>query len=286
MASRIFKRLLGTKTRTSEIGELDERFYVSHRHACPACQEAVQMEELRRSLFVCPHCGHHFRISAIERLSFFADGGRFEETGIDVDVTNPLDFPGYDEKLVSTRQASQLDEAISTGLISLEGRDVLVGVMSFQFLGGSMGSVVGERVARLMLEGARRRLPVVLFTASGGARMHEGIFSLMQMAKTSHAAAQLDAAGQLLVLVLTDPTTGGVTASFAMLGDVIIAEPGALIGFAGPRVIEGTIKQKLPPGFQRSEFLLEKGFVDMVVPRSDLRATIGFLIDASAGGNR
>lgn len=149
-----------------------------------------------------------------------------------------------------------------------------------------MGSVVGERVARLMLEGARRRLPVVLFTASGGARMHEGIFSLMQMAKTSHAAAQLDAAGQLLILVLTDPTTGGVTASFAMLGDVIIAEPGALIGFAGPRVIEGTIKQKLPPGFQRSEFLLEKGFVDMVVPRSDLRATIGFLIDASTGGSR
>lgn len=286
MASRIFKRLLGTKTRTSEIGELDERFYVSHRHACPACQEAVQMEELRRSLFVCPHCGHHFRISSIERLSFFADGGRFEETGIDVDVTNPLDFPGYDEKVVSTRQASQLDEAISTGLIALEGRNVLVGVMSFQFLGGSMGSVVGERVARLMLEGARRRLPVVLFTASGGARMHEGIFSLMQMAKTSHAAAQLDAAGQLLILVLTDPTTGGVTASFAMLGDVIIAEPGALIGFAGPRVIEGTIKQKLPPGFQRSEFLLEKGFVDMVVPRSDLRATIGFLIDASTGGSR
>jgi acetyl-CoA carboxylase carboxyl transferase subunit beta len=286
MAPRILKRLLGTKTRHSDIGELDERFYVSHRHACPACQEPVEMEELRRSLFVCPHCGHHFRISAIERLSFFADGGRFEETGIDVDVTNPLDFPGYDEKIVSTRQASQLDEAISTGLISLEGRDVLVGVMSFQFLGGSMGSVVGERVARLMIEGARRKLPVVLFTASGGARMHEGIFSLMQMAKTSHAAAQLDAARQLLILVLTDPTTGGVTASFAMLGDVIIAEPGALIGFAGPRVIEGTIKQKLPPGFQRAEFLVEKGFVDMVVPRGELRATIGFLIDSSKGGAR
>ncbi len=286
MAPRILKRLLGTKTRHSDIGGLDERFYVSHRHACPACGEPVQMEELRRSLFVCPHCGHHFRISAIERLSFFADGGRFEETGIDVEVTNPLDFPGYDEKIVSTRQASQLDEAISTGLISLEGRDVLVGVMSFQFLGGSMGSVVGERVARLMLEGARRKLPVVLFTASGGARMHEGIFSLMQMAKTSHAAAQLDAARQLLILVLTDPTTGGVTASFAMLGDVTIAEPGALIGFAGPRVIEGTIKQKLPPGFQRAEFLIEKGFVDMVVPRGDLRSTIGFLIDSSKGGTR
>ncbi len=209
-----------------------------------------------------------------------------EETGIDVEVTNPLDFPGYDEKIVSTRQASQLDEAVSTGLISLEGRDVLVGVMSFQFLGGSMGSVVGERVARLMLEGARRKLPVVLFTASGGARMQEGIFSLMQMAKTSHAAAQLDAARQLLILVLTDPTTGGVTASFAMLGDVIIAEPGALIGFAGPRVIEGTIKQKLPPGFQRAEFLVEKGFVDMVVPRGELRSTIGFLIDSSKGGTR
>lgn len=286
MAPRILRRLLGTKTRTSDIGELDERFYVSHRRACPSCQEPVEMEDLRRSLFVCPHCGHHFRISAMERLSFFADGGRFEETGIDVEVTNPLDFPGYDEKIVSTRQASQLDEAISTGLISLEGRDVLVGVMSFQFLGGSMGSVVGERVARLMIEGARRKLPVVLFTASGGARMHEGIFSLMQMAKTSHAAAQLDAARQLLILVLTDPTTGGVTASFAMLGDVIIAEPGALIGFAGPRVIEGTIKQKLPPGFQRAEFLVEKGFVDMVVPRGDLRATIGFLIDSAKGGTR
>ena len=284
MAPRIFKRLLGTKTRSSTFGELDERFYVSQRNACPACQSAVDMEELRRSLFVCPHCGHHFRISAVERLSFFADGGRFEETGIEVDVTNPLDFPGYDEKIVSTRQASQLDEAISTGLISLDGRNLLVGVMSFQFLGGSMGSVVGERVARLLLEGARRKMAVVLFTASGGARMHEGIFSLMQMAKTSHAAAQLDAAGQLLIVVLTDPTTGGVTASFAMLGDITLAEPGALIGFAGPRVIEGTIKQKLPQGFQRSEFLLEKGFVDMVVPRSDLRSTIGFLIDSSRGG--
>ncbi len=281
MAPRIFKRLVGTRTRSSTFGELDERFFVTQRHACPACGEAVEMEELRRCLFVCPHCSHHFRISAVERLSFFADGGRFEETGIDVEVTNPLDFPGYDEKIVSTRQASQLDEAISTGLIAVEGRDVLVGVMSFQFLGGSMGSVVGERVARLMIEGARRKLPVVIFTASGGARMHEGIFSLMQMAKTSHAAAQLDAAGQLLVVVLTDPTTGGVTASFAMLADVTVAEPGALIGFAGPRVIEGTIKQKLPSGFQRSEFLLERGFVDLIVPRHKLRSTIGFLIDSS-----
>ncbi|MGI9255628.1 MAG: acetyl-CoA carboxylase carboxyltransferase subunit beta, partial [Salinispira sp.] len=171
-----------------------------------------------------------------------------------------------------------------TAVCHIEGRRTVVGIMNFQFLGGSMGSVVGEKIARAMLLAAERELPCILFTASGGARMHEGIFSLMQMAKTSHTAALLEQSGQPLFIVLTDPTTGGVTASFAMLGDVTLAEPDALIGFAGPRVIEGIMKQKLPAGFQKSEFQLEKGFVDKIVPRQELRRTLAYLIDTHRQG--
>jgi acetyl-CoA carboxylase carboxyl transferase subunit beta len=208
-----------------------------------------------------------------------ADDGDFTEFATLIQTLNPLEFPGYEEKLTDAEKKSGLDEAVKVGMCRINNRPAVLGVMSFQFIGGSMGSVVGERVARAVMVGVKRRLPVILFTASGGARMQEGILSLMQMEKTSYAIAQLDKMRLPLIIVLTDPTTAGVTASFAMLGDVILAEPDALIGFAGRRVIEGTIRQKLPENFQSSEFQLERGFVDAIVERKDLKETLSFLID-------
>lgn len=235
-------------------------------------------ELLEEGHFVCPSCGYHFRIDARERIVSIADRGEFQEIGASIRSKNPIDFPEYEQRLEGAQRKSQLDEAVKAGRCKIQEREVVLVVMSFQFMGGSMGSVVGERITRAILYAAHQKLPVVLFAASGGARMQEGIFSLMQMAKTSHAIALLGQRHLPYFVVLTDPTTGGVTASFAMLGDVTMAEPGALIGFAGPRVIEGTIKHKLPPGFQRAEFLLDKGFVDVVVPRAQLRATLAALI--------
>ncbi|OHD11445.1 MAG: acetyl-CoA carboxylase subunit beta [Spirochaetes bacterium GWB1_48_6] len=241
------------------------------------------MEEgiLETNAFVCPHCGHHYRVTAQERLKLICDTGTFQEFYSDVLSTNAIGFPGYDAKLMEAQKSSGSNEAVITGLGEVGGRKVVFAVMTFKFMGGSMGSVVGEKIARAVLLGAENRQPVILFTTSGGARMQEGIFSLMQMAKTSAAIAQLDAAGVPLLVVLTDPTYGGVTASFAMLGDVIIAEPGAMVGFAGPRVIEGTMRQKLPDGFQTAEFLMEKGFIDAVVPRSDMKRVLGLLLDTN-----
>ena len=262
---------------------IDDRSYVAKKHACPACGAHVDEEELVRNLWVCPHCNHHFRISAKERVRLLLDDGRIDEFGTTLVTSNPLDFPGYEEKIEGSRRKSDLDEAVMCGTGKIAGRRAVFAIMSFQFMGGSMGSVVGERITRSILAGIGERLPVVIFATSGGARMQEGIYSLVQMAKTSHAAALLEEARIPLFLVLTDPTTGGTTASFAMLGDVILAEPNALIGFAGPRVIEGTIRQKLPDGFQRSEFLLDKGFVDAVVHRRDLRETLSMLIDSHRG---
>lgn len=262
----------------------DDRKYVESKHSCPSCNKPVDDAQLALNLFVCPHCGHHYRISALERIRTLLDGGELSEFSVDLAPVNPIDFPDYLEKVRQSQDKTRLDEAVTTGVGRIEGRQAAFAIMSFSFMGGSMGSVVGERVARAMMYAADRGMPCIVFTASGGARMQEGIFSLMQMAKTSHAAAMLSAAGQPLFVVLTDPTTGGVTASFSMLGDVTLAEPGALIGFAGPRVIEGTIRQKLPPGFQRSEFQQEKGFVDAVVPRSELRSTLTYLIDTHSGG--
>ncbi|MCG8477972.1 MAG: acetyl-CoA carboxylase carboxyl transferase subunit beta, partial [Spirochaetales bacterium] len=227
----------------------------------------------------------HYRISAVERIKTLLDGGELGEFSADIQPTNPIDFPDYTPKVREAQDKTGLDEAVTTGVGRIEGRQAAFAFMSFKFMGGSMGSVVGERIARTIMYAADRRMPCVIFTASGGARMQEGIFSLMQMAKTSHAAAMLAEAACPLFVVLTDPTTGGVTASFSMLGDVTLAEPGALIGFAGPRVIEGTIRQKLPPGFQRAEFQKDKGFVDLVVPRSELRSTLVYLIDTHAGGS-
>lgn len=275
-----FQKLLPKAKRNLQYGIVDDRVFVQKEHKCPACNKPVETDQLKENAFVCYHCNYHFRISAPERLRLLADNGEYQEFSAGLSSINPLDFPEYEERFTAAKEKSGLDEAVKTVVCKISGREAVVIVMSFQFMGGSMGSVVGEKITRAILLAAQRGLPCILFTASGGARMQEGIYSLMQMAKTSHAIALLERTQMPLIVILTDPTTGGVTASFAMLGDVTLAEPEALIGFAGPRVIEGTIKQKLPEGFQRAEFLQDKGFVDRVVPRKELKKTLSFLIDA------
>jgi acetyl-CoA carboxylase carboxyl transferase subunit beta len=242
---------------------------------CPQCQKDVQVGEHK----ICPYCNYHLPLTVAERLALFADEGSFKEMSSGMRSMNPISLAGYEEKLKENQKKSSLSDAVTIGRCTIGGKPVVVGIMSFAFMGGSMGSVVGEKITQAMVEGALTGDPVVLFTASGGARMQEGIFSLMQMAKTASTAALLEETRTPLFLVLTNPTTGGVTASFAMLGDVILAEPGAIIGFAGPRVIEGTIGEKLPEGFQRSEFQLEKGFIDSIVERKKLKETLSFLIE-------
>ncbi len=277
---RLYRKLFpGIYRGTRILTSLDLRGFDKKTHSCPVCDTHCAEEELQKTLYCCPGCGNHFRINALERIRIIADNGEFTEFATLVKTLNPLEFPGYEKKLEAAEKKSGLDEAVKVGICRINGRKAVLGVMSFQFMGGSMGSVVGERVARAVMVGVKRRLPVVIFTASGGARMQEGILSLMQMSKTSYAIARLDEMGLPLIIVLTDPTTAGVTASFAMLGDVILAEPDALIGFAGRRVIEGTIRQKLPENFQSSEFQLERGFVDAIVERKDLKDTLSFLID-------
>ena len=241
---------------------------------CPQCQKDVVVDAYK----VCPYCNFYFPLTVAQRLALFADEDSFEEMSQSMQSVNPISLAGYEDKIRENQKKSSLSDAATIGRCTIEGQGVVVGIMSFAFMGGSMGSVVGEKITQAMIEGALKSQPVILFTASGGARMQEGIFSLMQMAKTASAAALLEETQTPLFIVLTNPTTGGVTASFAMLGDVILAEPGAIIGFAGPRVIEGTIKEKLPDGFQRSEFQMQKGFVDSIVVREKLRSTLSFLI--------
>ncbi len=253
---------------------------------CRECHEEVKRENLIETLQVCPECGFHMPMHPYDRISTLVDEGSFEEFSQDLTSLNPISISGYEEKLEQARGKAGLNDAVVTGTATIDERKAVFAVMSFQFLGGSMGSVVGEKITRAILKGADDGLPVILVTASGGARMQEGIFSLMQMAKTSNAAALLDDLGIPMFVVLTHPTTGGVTASFAMLGDIAIAEPGALIGFAGQRVIEGTLKEKLPEGFQRSEFQQEMGFVDIIVPRSELREKLSFLLSTHDMENR
>ncbi len=262
----------------------DERDFLEQRHSCPSCQHRFEGAELESSLFVCPHCGHHVRLTAWERIRITADEGDFQELSAGIATANPLGFPEYEEKLAAARARSGLDEAVVTGLCRVGGVEVVLAVMDFQFIGGSMGSVVGEKVMRAMLVGAEKGMPVIVYTASGGARMQEGILSLMQMAKTSVAARALENRRIPFFVVLTDPTTAGVLASFAMLGDVILAEPGALMRFAGQRVVAGTIREKVPDNFPLAEFHLERGFVDAVVPRRDLKKTLDFLIATHARG--
>src|SRR5215213_1812407 len=244
---------------------------------CPGCSQAIYNKDLAASLHVCPKCAYHFRIGAMDRLRMLVDGGRFvavDEGLASVDPLKFVDTKPYTDRLRSTRQATGVKDAVISATGEIDGQPCVLAVMEYAFIGGSMGVVVGEKITRAIERALDRRLPVVIVSSSGGARMMEGALSLMQMAKISAALARLDRARLPYVSVLTDPTTGGVTASFAMLGDVNIAEPKALIGFAGPRVIEQTIRQKLPEGFQRSEFLVEHGMLDLIVDRRDMKATI------------
>ena len=245
---------------------------------CDQCKEIIYKDDLHQNLSVCPNCGKHFRLSSRRRIKQIADEGTFEEIGKDIVTKDPLNFKGYMKKVETLKEKTKIEEAVKCGICEIEGEKAVLAVMDGNFLMGSMGSVVGERIALAIETATKKKLPLVIFCVSGGARMQEGIISLMQMAKTSSALTKLDKAGQLYISILTDPTTGGVTASFASLGDIILAEPHALIGFAGPRVIEQTIKQKLPEGFQSSEFLLEHGFIDKIVERKDMKTTIAKLI--------
>ncbi|GHU92427.1 acetyl-coenzyme A carboxylase carboxyl transferase subunit beta [Spirochaetia bacterium] len=250
-----------------------------HPAPCPGCGAQHKQEAIAAALKTCPGCGYHYRMEPRERIQYLTDPNSFTEFSANLSSLNPIDLAGYEEKLSEAEVKARMKDAVLTGTCAIEGKPLILGLMSFNFMGGSMGSVVGEKVTRAMLKAAEEKLPLIIYTTSGGARMQEGIFSLLQMAKTSSAAAELDKAGLPFFIVLCDPTTGGVTASFAMLADVTLAEPGALIGFAGPRVIEGTIRQTLPEGFQRAEFQLEKGFVDLIVKRQDQRQLLSRLID-------
>ena len=245
---------------------------------CPKCGEVVYRDDVKAHGYVCPKCEGYFRIGTRTRIRMVADTGTFQEWFTDLETENPLEYPGYEEKIADLQEKTKLHEAVTVGKCMVNGLETVLGVCDARFLMGSMGYVVGEKITRAFERATEEKLPVVLFTSSGGARMQEGIVSLMQMAKTSAAIRKHSEAGLFYLPILTDPTTGGVTASFAMLGDVILAEPGALIGFAGPRVIAQTIGQKLPEGFQRAEFLLEHGFVDKIVERRKLRKVLVTII--------
>ena len=248
------------------------------RNACPHCGALVALSDQQENLNVCPACGHHFRIGPRERIAYLTDEDSFSELDGSLMSKDVLGFPGYDQKLRNAKLASREKEGVVCGAAKIGGEPCALFVMDPNFMMGSMGTVVGEKIARLFEYAAQHSLPVVGYTVSGGARMQEGILSLMQMAKVSAALLRHSQAGNLYLTVLTDPTTGGVTASFAMDGDIILAEPGATIGFAGARVIEQTIRKKLPQGFQKAEFLLEHGFVDLIVPRGEQRETIARLL--------
>ncbi|MDD2954787.1 MAG: acetyl-CoA carboxylase, carboxyltransferase subunit beta [Oscillospiraceae bacterium] len=250
---------------------------------CPRCQAVLSSEEFTAAGRVCPACGYHARLTAAQRLEETVDEGSFEEFDEGLESCNPIDFPGYGEKVAQLQAATGLREAVITGRCRIGGEAAVIVVMDSHFMMASMGSVVGEKITRAFEKAADEGLPVVAFTASGGARMQEGIVSLMQMAKTSGAVARHSRRGLLYITVLTDPTTGGVTASFASLGDIIIAEPKVLVGFAGRRVIEGTIRQRLPESFQSAEFLEEHGFVDMIVTRREMKETLSRLLAVHRG---
>lgn len=248
---------------------------------CPTCNQIIFSEEIQRNSMVCPKCNYHFRLSAHERIELIVDEGTFIERYSDLMTDDPLNFKDvkkYKDRIKVLMNDKETKEAIVVGEGRINGRRAMLGFFEFSFLGGSMGSVVGEKITKIIEDAIDENTGVVIFSSSGGARMQEGIFSLMQMAKTSAALSKLKERGLPFISVLTDPTTGGVTASFAMLGDVIIAEPKALICFAGPRVIEQTIRQTLPEGFQRAEYLLEHGMIDMIVHRSEMKDTISKLL--------
>ena len=245
---------------------------------CPRCSNVVFKEDFEKNGKVCANCNYHSRLSARERLEISVDKGSFVEFDKDMISKNPLGFDGYDEKQQELRSKTGLNDAVITGAATVHGEKIVIGIMDSNYMMGSMGSVVGEKISRAFEYATDNKLPIVMFTCSGGARMQEGIISLMQMAKTCAAAQRHSEAGLLYITVMTDPTTGGVTASFASVGDIVIAEPKVLIGFAGRRVIEGTIRQRLPENFQSAEILLEHGFVDMIVERRKMRRTLAHLV--------
>ena len=249
---------------------------------CPTCSEIMYKTDMEEGLFTCKKCSYHFRIGSKEYIRIILDEGSFEETNQNIRSKDPLEFTDtkdYPTRIAESYKKTGLNDAITTGTGTLKGRKVSFACMNFSFIGGSMGSVVGEKIYRAAKHALDKKMPFILISASGGARMQESVLSLMQMAKTSAILAELDEAGIPFISILTDPTTGGVTASFAMLGDVNIAEPGALIGFAGPRVIEETIRKKLPVGFQRAEFLLEHGFIDKIINRKVLRDSLSVIVE-------
>ena len=245
---------------------------------CNKCGQPIYVEDVTNNFYVCPKCGGYFRVHAYRRIEMLIDEGTFEEWNAHMDFSNPLNFPGYEKKVQATKERTKLNEAIITGKGRIGGQETAFGVCDARFFMSSMGHIMGEKITQMVERATKEQLPVIIYACSGGARMQEGIVSLMQMAKTSAALKRHHEAGQLFISVLTDPTTGGVTASFAMLGDIILAEPNALIGFAGPRVIEQTIRQKLPEGFQRAEFLLEHGFVDKIVERKDQKEVLSQIL--------
>ncbi len=251
---------------------------------CPACSALISETEILENNDFCPRCFHHFAVTARERIYSLCDDGTFEEWDIDLTSVNPLAFPDYDDKIQRAREETHLPEAIITGKGSIGGTQCVIGAMEPRFMMGSMGSVVGEKICRAIEGAIERSVPLILSCCSGGARMQEGMLSLMQMAKTSAAVGRLNQAGLLYISILTHPTTGGVTASFASLADIIIGEPGALIGFTGPRVIEQTTGQKLPSGFQRSEYLLQHGMIDIIQPRLEMRSLLIRLLTLHQGG--
>ena len=249
---------------------------------CPGCARMVYRKEMEEHLHCCPYCGHHFRVTARQRIDLLVDPGSFEERDAELKASDPLNFKAkkaYAQQLREARETTGAGDALISGLAYIKGRRVVLAVLDFSFLAGSMGTVVGEKLTRAIETATEARLPLIIVSCSGGARMQESTLSLMQMAKTSAALARHAAADLLYISLLTDPTTGGVTASFAMLGDIIYAEPGAMIGFAGPRTIANTIRMELPEGFQRAEFLQEKGFVDRIVLRQELRSVLARAID-------
>ena len=255
------------KDEDAEKKDADNRLWTK----CKGCEEIIFNKKLVENLMVCPRCNYHFRITARDRLQISVDEGSFVEFADDIDTEDPLNFPGYKEKYNKAKAETGLDEAVLVGKATVNDYAVIIAAMDFHFMGGSMGSVVGEKITRAIEKAIDLKRPLIIFSTAGGARMQEGMLSLMQMAKTSAAIKKLENAGLLYISVFTDPTSGGVTASFASLGDIILSEPGALITFAGPRVIKQSISKKLPEGFQRAEFLLEHGMIDRVVERKDMK---------------
>lgn len=269
-----------SKIQPTEKKEIPDGLWVK----CNRCDQITYHKDIEKNLKVCPKCEFHFRINAKERIALMVDKGSFQEINSNLKTVNPLNFPDYEAKLRKAQKTTELGEGVITGTALMNDIPVVLAVMDFSFMGGSMGSVVGEKITRAAEVAMENRLPFIAFSASGGARMQEGINSLMQMAKTSQVLNKLSESGSLYISVMTDPTTAGVFASFAALGDVIIAEPDALIGFTGARVIQQTIRQTLPPGFQTSQFVMEHGIIDMIVQRKDLKSTITQLIKFHMGG--